>query len=376
MLNRLDLWRSALEGAGPARRFLSPEWILPWLATLGRGQLEAVFGEAGSLALLVRQPLIGPAGAAVLRPPGLGVSDYLDLLLPSEPSAARAGVESLLEQLLGRSDWSVLDLPNLPEEAPTADLVQAAAARRGLAPFRQRTNLRPYVDLRTGWPALLASRPRKLRYNLRSRGRRLEQEGAVRYRHATRPDEVGRALPWAVQLHARRWVGQRTSSLFSGSTAGRAFYREACLLLAEAGWLDLASLELDGRPIAFALCLLDGPRLYYYLPAFEPAFSRFGPSTLLLAHLLEDAAGRGLIELDFMLGDEPYKWQWASGARATVRVVVGAPGPLGRAALSVFSAYLAAREAARHSATIREARRRGLRRWLLHRAGVAEGGEA
>jgi CelD/BcsL family acetyltransferase involved in cellulose biosynthesis len=341
--------------------------VLPWLGTLGRSELEAIVGQAGPLALLVREPLRGLPGCELLRPPGLGVSDYLDLLLPSQPGPARAAAEALFEHLLERTDWSVLDLPNLPEVSLAADLVEAVAAGRGLPCIRLRTNLRPYVDLRPGWQSLLESRPGKLRYNLRSRLRRLEREGTVAFRNAARPDEIGRALPWAIEMHARRWAGQRTSTAFSSSPIGRQFYREACPLLAERDLLELASLELDGRPIAFALCLLDEHRLYYYLPAFEPAFGKFAPSTLLLAHLLERAAARGLCELDFMLGDESYKWQWASGSRATVRLAVGAPGLIGRTAFNVFRGYLLARESARRSRAIREVRRRGLRGLLARR---------
>jgi hypothetical protein len=60
-----------------------------------------------------------------------------------------------------------------------------------------------------------------------------------------------------------------------------------------------------------------------------------------------------------MLGEEPYKQQWATGVRATRRVVVAAPGARGAAALAIFRAYLVARERARRSPLAQRVRRYG-----------------
>jgi CelD/BcsL family acetyltransferase involved in cellulose biosynthesis len=131
--------------------------------------------------------------------------------------------------------------------------------------------------------------------------------------------------------------------------------------LAARGWLDLAALELDGRLLAFALTFKRGGTLFYYLPAFDPDYARYAPSAMLLAHLIETACGEGLGELDFMLGDEPYKAQWASGSRSTSRLVIGAPTVAGRLALAGFRGYLVGRERARRSPLIQRARRYGWR---------------
>jgi CelD/BcsL family acetyltransferase involved in cellulose biosynthesis len=295
----------------------------------------------------------------VLRPPGLGASDYLDLLLPPDQVASASAVERLLDWLLQAGGWDLLDLPNLPAESPTAGLLAAAAEQRGLRLARFETHRRPYLTLDGTWEQYLASRPQKLRYNLRARRRQLGAQGALRFRHHNQPDQVQQQLPRAVELHALRWSDQHTSTRFSRSAAAQRFYAEAARRLAERGWLDLATLELDDRLLAFALCFLHQDKLYYYLPAFDPGYARFAPSTILLAHLIEWAYDLGLGELDFMLGQEAYKEQWASGSRGTLRLLVAAPGSRGRLAIEGFSRYLAAREQARRSATIQKVRRYG-----------------
>ena len=118
---------------------------------------------------------------------------------------------------------------------------------------------------------------------------------------------------------------------------------------------------MDGRLLAFALTFKREGTLSYYVPAFDPDYARYAPSATLLAHLIETACGEGFGELDFMLGDEPYKAQWASGSRSTSRLVIGAPSVAGRLALAGFGRYLVGRERARHSAAIQQVRRYGWR---------------
>lgn len=353
-------WRATLAEAATGQLFLEPEWVLPLFETYGgRPRVLLLRGPEGARAAALLEARC-TGGARVLRPPGLGVSDYLDLLLPDDSAAASRAVATLLDGLRRAGGWDLFDLPNLPSESPTAELVVRAARERGMDAERIRTYGRPFLTLEGSWERFLGSRPQKLRYNLRTRRRQLAALGEVRYRHYTRPEELAAPLERAVAIHARRWAGQRTGTTFSRSERARRFYAEAARRLAARGWLDFSTLELDGRPIAFCLGFVYRGRYHYYLPAFEPELARFGPSTDLLAHLIERAYGAGLAEFDFMLGDEVYKAQWASGRRWTWRVVVAAPSARGRVALAGYRGYLGLRERARRSATVQRVRRYGL----------------
>lgn len=365
-----EAWRAALAEASTERLFLEPEWVVPWLEQLGarpRALFATEGGRTRAAAILVATRFgTTSLGASVLRPPGLGLSDYLDLLLPSDAEAAQSAVAALLDWLLQAGGWDLLDLPNLPGGSPTANLLAAAAADRGLRMLRIETYGCPFITLEGDWESYLASRPSKLRYNLRARQRRLAALGELCYSHYTAPSDIAAQLGRAVEVHARRWRGQHTSTRFSSSSATQTFYLAAARRMAERGWLDLCTLELDGRLLAFCLGFVRDTKYYYYLPAFDPEYARFAPSTALLAHLIEMAYSRGLRELDFMLGDELYKQQWASGQRSTTRLVVAAPGPRGALALSAFQVYLGARERARRSPVVQRARRYGLG-WLRAR---------
>jgi CelD/BcsL family acetyltransferase involved in cellulose biosynthesis len=210
-----------------------------------------------------------------------------------------------------------------------------------------------------GFEAYYRSRGSQTRYNVRSRERRLGEHGRVRYEHAS-PEEAPRMLELAMALHARRWQGQHTSTVFSSSAAGRSFYRGSVPAAVRQGFADLAVLELDERVIASAIGFHHDQEFAYYMPAWEPVYQRYAPNSLLLVHLMQYAADRGATRFDFMLGDEPYKSQWATSQARVQTIIAAKPGATGRVWLLKTLALHSIKERARASARLRAIRRHGL----------------
>ena len=374
-------WESLRAAASTEAVFLTPEWLDAWWRHLGPGARATELGGGASgsercplvfvmmegdrvhgIAPLYRTPL-GRTGLRVLRPLGTGVSDYLDLLLLSEPAARMAALRTLVDGLVERQDgWHALDLRGLPAESPTIGELAAVAEALALPCALLPGYTRPAISLDGTFEAFLKSKPGRFRYNLRSRLKRLGQLGEVRFRSVDRPSDVPAALDTLAALHARRWAGQHTATIFSSSERGRRFYAEASSQYAARGLLDLTLLVAGERVVAGSLSFVDRDTWYYYLPAWDPDLAALAPSSLLLAHLVEAAYARGLRRFDFMLGEEPYKARWATEERRTVNLVIGGRGVRGRAAFASLTAWQRARERARRSTLLQRARRYGVGR--------------
>src|SRR5438552_12227905 len=107
-------WRAALAETATEQLFLGPEWVLPWCEFRGsppRALVASCDGRVRAVAILVAErsglPRVGPR---VLRPPGLGVSDYLDLILPGDVEVARCAVGAIVDWLVATGGWDLLDL--------------------------------------------------------------------------------------------------------------------------------------------------------------------------------------------------------------------------------------------------------------------------
>jgi hypothetical protein len=84
------------------------------------------------------------------------------------------------------------------------------------------------------------------------------------------------------------------------------------------------STSVQGRPVAHIPLVADAVlpagqswpgRFYYRLPAYDVEFGRYSPGRVLLRNLILAAYDEGATEFDFLLGGEPYKWDFATHTR-------------------------------------------------------------
>ncbi|MHB1163655.1 MAG: GNAT family N-acetyltransferase [Candidatus Nanopelagicales bacterium] len=123
----------------------------------------------------------------------------------------------------------------------------------------------------------------------------------------------------------RMWLGAR----FPGTLLAR---EEAAQVVMAAAALSVLRLRVRGRAVATALCAVDeqNASAYYYSPAFDAAFARFSPGSLLLYALLDWCRDTGIRYVDIGSMGHPYKHRIASSGYSLALAPVGVNGrPLG-----------------------------------------------
>ena len=91
--------------------------------------------------------------------------------------------------------------------------------------------------------------------------------------------------------------------------------------LRERGVLLVSSLSAGETLLAVHLGSSHEGRVGWWIPAYDPKQSKFSPGRLLLEDMLAASHARGDLEFDFLVGDEGYKFQYATHNR-----VIGAVG--------------------------------------------------
>jgi CelD/BcsL family acetyltransferase involved in cellulose biosynthesis len=306
----------------------------------------------------------------VLKPAGLGVSDYTDWLVAGTEENRAVTLRTMVRSICERHDWVGLEHPGLRNE-DDARFLASTIRDLGFEASIEPSLACPYTSMPQGFSTYLQTRPSRLRYNVRSREKRLRSLGDLRYQHAGAED-LPRLMEVTIHLHGRRWQGQHTSTVFSSSHAGRAFYRVAMMSAVQQGYGDLALLTLNEHVVAAAIGFQHGHEYHYYLPAWNPGYHLYAPSTLLLVHLMDAASQHGMTEFDFMLGDEPYKSAWATSHRRVFTLLAAPPTPQGRAWFTTRRSALRLRDQARTSRYLRTLRRFGVR-GLFQAPGSQEG---
>ena len=252
-------------------------------------------------------------------------SDYATIL--AAPADLPAVCDAVAAYLTGEeaSHWDVVDLRRLRRGDPATDELQAAfervAGEFGLCVVRETEDVCPIVALPEGsdFENFLGTLGKKERHEIRRKVRRAEAAGEVALTSSADPEAD---LDAFVDLHQKRWAEDGLFPPTEGGAASRRFFAGLFSDCARAGILDLSFLTVGGRRIAAGVTFDDGETTYYYNAGVEPDARELSPGVVMVACIVARAIERGRTRLDFLRGDEPYKYEWGAVDAPIERLLV------------------------------------------------------
>ena len=295
-------------GAAP---FLRPGWISAWRAAFGGTPRIVAVREGGELRAVL--PLVkrgvALASAANSHTPVTGA-------VADDPSHVHQIARRVVAAHAARTDLVFLD----PRDPLLAELRAAALAHRH-STIERVTDRQPCVQLSGSFDDYEAGLARKHRKELRRLQRRLEDEGSVTFEFADGRERLDTLLDEGFAIEGSGWKTEAGTAI-NEVPHERRFYTEIARWAASRGWLRLAFLRLDGRPLAFDFCLEAGGAFYALKGGYDIEYRRFGPGSLLTVESLRRAFEAGLESYEFLGADDAYKLQWTSTVRERVRLQI------------------------------------------------------
>jgi CelD/BcsL family acetyltransferase involved in cellulose biosynthesis len=280
------------------------------------------YGAGTALCAMVVHDKTGPAGilplvrrARHLEFLGSLESDYNDLIY--RPDSAPQVLEAALEFLLRSPDWTSGLLDHLPEHSALLRSIP-------LLPQSLRRHLK--IVFRCYAPTIEASDNRAAvldrllhKDQLRRYHNKLRKLGTVTFRHYETRSEARRHLNSFFRQHVARCAMNGVRSQFVRPDR-RAFYGALIDELDPAMHLRFGALELNSRPVAYHFGFQVGKTLLWYKPAFDVNYWEHCPGDVLLHELIHYVREHELNELDFTIGDEPFKRRFANRIRRNYAV--------------------------------------------------------
>jgi CelD/BcsL family acetyltransferase involved in cellulose biosynthesis len=221
--------------------------------------------------------------------------------------------------------WDVVDLRRLRRDDPATDALQAAFERRAERACwhvtREEEEVCPVLTIQPGadFETYLGTLDKKERHEIRRKIRRAEAAGAVRLEPSADPLSD---LDAFVDLHQKRWGAEGLFPPTGGGAASRAFFAGLFGPCAEAGIVELDFLTVGGRRIAAGVTMVDAESVYYYNAGVEPDAKELSPGVVMVASYIQRAIERGRTRIDFMRGNEPYKYAWGAVDEPIERLLV------------------------------------------------------
>ncbi|OON59505.1 hypothetical protein B0920_24335 [Massilia sp. KIM] len=181
-----------------------------------------------------------------------------------------------------------------------------------------------YQRVRTGWLDYLAEREGSVRSTIRRMGKKFAAEGGV-LEVVTSPDDLPGAIEAYRKVYAASW---KKPEPFDDFMPG------LLQLCAAKGVLRLGLARLHGEPVAVQVWIVGHGRAEIYKVAYDERFRDYSPGTLVTAMLIRHVIETDQVaEIDYLIGDDPYKKTWMGERRERWGLVAyhlgSLPGVLG-----------------------------------------------
>lgn len=315
-------WNDLLHRSAADTVFLTYEFQRTWWQCLGAGELVilAVRDEGELVGIAPLFAVASPHGQRVLATVGcVEVADYLDWIVArGREEAVYAALADHLASPAAPA-WDILDLCNIHQDSPTLAILPALAQAHGWTAVISKEDVCPILCLPRTWDEYLQMLDGKQRHELRRKLRRAEAVPALRW--------------YIVDAeHDLETESEDFLTLMAASTPDKAafltpqmreFFRRLARVTYDAGWLQLAFLEIAGRKAAAYFNFVYNNRVMVYNSGLDWAvFPQFSAGIVLIAYCIRHAIEQGREAFDFMQGDERYKYDLGGQDVEVRRLVV------------------------------------------------------
>lgn len=316
--------------------FQSHGWIMAWFGSRqagDRSRLRVGLCWADGR-LVAAMPFITRRhrGVRVLEWAAKDCSDYCDALVDSDAADGWQALELAWAAVVSSTGFDVAYLSHVRPDAVVGTLFAGWSRSIRLKPgHRSARSLQVASNDASGhsWFRALNKKAR----NNHTRGMRiLGETGPVTVRVSEAGDGVHAVLERMIALK-QEWLvstGQKNEILSNDALVLRALIKE----LARQNVLQVFSIHCGETLVAGSLNIVNGARMQAFFAAYDPAFDRASPGTLVMVEYLTWAFDHGMAEVDFLCGEEQYKFKFAT-AHTDLASYVGARTWIGRIALAL-----------------------------------------
>jgi CelD/BcsL family acetyltransferase involved in cellulose biosynthesis len=308
-------WAGLLAQTPKPVPFVTPAWQRVWLDHFqGDRELRVYTARDGERLVGVAPMLLAEGRAELVG--HYSICDYMDVAVT--PGFESTFFPSLVQRLADDAVTHV-EMRGLRETSKSLDAVCACAAGCGFEVQREEEALSPAVDLPGTWDDYLAALSKKDRHELRRKLRRVESAGGVSLRVVTQADEASTMLD--TLFHLMR-ISSHHKEEFLDRPGMEAFFREMMSTMAAEDMLRFYFLEFDGQPVASVLNFDLGGTLYMYNSGYDPAYAHYAVGLMSKTLLIRDAIENGRTCVDFLRGDENYKYDLGGKDQRVYRVAL------------------------------------------------------
>ncbi len=306
-------WNTLLCSSAANTPFLTHQWLYSWWQAFGTGSelyIILCYGYIDGIRTLVAifpayitKPYLFPIRRLRLLGSEVVTSDFLDVIV------ARGWEDEVLAALqkrcCNRGNVHLAELTDLRAESPFVGSVKSGLRSGCSLQDWPVEKICPYIALPETSEQYFSDLSRSVRKNFQYYRRKLEKQGCF-LEIIQRKEELEQGMADFSRLHLSRRSQKGDLGIFA-SEAQKKFYSDIVKRFFQAGWLELAFLNIDGKRVAGVCQFNYDDAIYYYQTGYDVAWEKSSVGFVLNGLLIERAIVQGKTSYEFLRGEEGYK---------------------------------------------------------------------
>ena len=245
-------------------------------------------------------------------------SPVRNFILGDLSSTEREGfLLSIFKYLRTSVKWDIADLSSLPEEDFDLPCLIRVLNKLGLKSREYFCFGNWYLDeINFSGDEYIQSLTTNIRGNLKRYGGKLKKMGNVEFVIVTSAnnEKIDYYMDLYYQVYNNSW---KTSEM------DPTFHKDLAKLANGKGWLRLGFLFFNQTPIATQFWLVSKDVAYILKLAYDENFEKFRPGMILSSEMMKYVINVDKVrEVDYLIGDEPYKKDWTPKRRERKGVII------------------------------------------------------
>ena len=176
-----------------------------------------------------------------------------------------------------------------------------------------------YLPVTAAWASYFSGRPSQIKNSIKRKSRDFQQAGGI-LEIVSGTERLEFGIEAYESVYSSSWKVPEPFPEFTPSLIR---------MLAKNGWLRLGVATLNGQAIAAQIWIIAHNRASIFKLAYHEDFKRYSAGTLLTAKLMEHAIDIDRVrEVDYLIGDDPYKASWMTDRRERWGIIAYNPGSI------------------------------------------------
>jgi|SRR5579883_601887 len=314
----LQAWDELAHQYGDIGIFLESGWFEQWWRAMGqKGELFVTVVEQAGRVAGIFPCWIAPGG----RVQALADGYHYDFLFAE--SQRERTLDCFIQAVLRHTNGSAY-FHWFPRTSNTPVLLKSRFQKKLIPVGTYACPYAPFIDLATtSWVEYTASLHSKLKNNLRKGRKRAEQEGELSFAVITQSHLLNDVMTELFDVEYRSWKGAQGTAIRCSEDT-ESLYRGVAQWAMKKGCLYIFTLRLNGRLIAFDLCVSGGRTLFAMKTGYDQELAaRFSPGNLMRYRLIEYLFQTEQFDrYDFLGPFYPWKREWTSQANTSTSVEI------------------------------------------------------